>query len=275
MKILQNRDLVRLSKKPREGEKMSIKKQIEAPILANRPIAKNIYRLVLKSPYIAETSFPGQFIHIRVTDTTSHILRRPISLAGVDTAKGNCKIIYKIVGTGTKLLSQKKPGEILDIIGPLGKGFPINILEKKPIIIGGGVGIAPLLFLAEYIGDAKALVGFPTKDEIFGIKTFKNAGHDIRLYTDDGSYGKKGYPTDDLKTYISKNSLIFACGPKALLKKIGKISKQTKTPTYISLEERMACGVGACLGCSVKTPEGNYKKVCSDGPVFLIDDVIL
>lgn len=255
---------------------MSYQKQILNPqILKNQPIAKNTYKLIFKAPDISKIAYPGQFVHIRVLDTTSPLLRRPISLAGVDTAKGTCKIIYKVVGKGTQLLSCKKPGENLDIIGPLGKGFPINILGKEPILIGGGVGTAPLLFLAEYIGVGRAFVGFTTKDEVFGIETLKTAGYDVKLYTDDGSLGKKGYPTDDIKDYITDDSMIFACGPTALLKKVKKLLKETNIPTYVSLEERMACGIGACLGCSVKTPEGNYKKTCSDGPVFSVDRIIL
>lgn len=251
------------------------KKQIvNAKILKNKLIAKHTYELIFQSHDIAKNISCGQFIHIRITDTTSPLLRRPISIAGVNDS-GSCKIIYKVVGKGTQLLSQKKPGEYLDILGPLGHGFPTDIQDKKPVIMGGGVGTAPLLFLAQQIPAGRAFVGFATKDEIFGIETLKTAGFDTKIYTDDGTYGKKGYPTDELEKHIDKDSIIFACGPTPLLKKVKNIAKTKNIPTYISLEERMACGVGACLGCSVKTPDGGYKKTCSDGPVFSADGIIL
>lgn len=254
---------------------MKPKKQIlDVKILENKKIAKNTYKLIFNSDQLSKTASCGQFIHIRITDTTSPLLRRPISLAGVDSS-GYCMIIYKVVGKGTKLLSQKKPGDYLDILGPLGCGFPTDIQDKKPIIIGGGVGTAPLLFLAQQISAGSALIGFATKDEMFGIKTLETAGFDTKIYTNDGTCGKKGYPTDKLEKHIDKDSIIFACGPTPLLKKVKNIAKAKNIPTYISLEERMACGVGACLGCSVKTPDGGYKKTCSDGPVFSADEIIL
>lgn len=246
---------------------------IPMKVMENKPIAKNIYQLTFYSPEIAQKATPGQFVHIKTHDTTDPLLRRPFSISGVDK-EGNCHIIYKVVGKGTGLLAQKTFGDNIDVLGPLGTGF--CTFPKSIAIIGGGVGIAPLLFLAQTTaknpGTKKAFLGFTTKTEVFALEKLKSLGFEVFAFTDDGSFGQKGYPTDGLQDYIKSVDILYACGPKPLLKEVKTIAKHTQIPAYLSLEERMACGIGACLGCAVKTKDG-YKKACHDGPVFKAEDI--
>lgn len=257
-----------------------------AEIIRNTEISPDIYEMELQAPEITEKANPGQFLHIRCSDTVSPLLRRPISIAYADHKIGKMGIIYRVVGRGTQLLCQKDPGSRLDILGPLGKGFPMPDKDKTPIIIGGGIGVAPLLFLAQKIAQNKtrkdsliALLGFPTKQETFGLEFLESMGIKVLIATDDGTLGHKGYPTDLLNDYLEKcnksKTIIYGCGPKPLLSKIKTVAVRNNIPAYLSLEERMACGVGACLGCSVKSSQDGYKKVCEDGPVFEAGEVEL
>lgn len=241
-------------------------------ILQNKQIGPDIFSMVIKAPKIALRATPGQFIHIRCSKALSPLLRRPISIASIDEKQGNLQIIYRVVGVGTKLLSQKPEGDMVDIMGPLGKGFPLPEKGKAPILIGGGIGVAPLLFLAQGIAEAKlaeggtAFMGFAKKEEVYGIEFLESLGFDVFITTDDGSLGIKGFPTD-LLTKV-EDGIIYGCEPKPLLKKIKDEAVREKMLAYLSLEEHMACGIGACIGCSVKSSGNGYKKVCKDGPVF-------
>lgn len=252
-----------------------------AEIIQNVEIAPDIYKMELQAPEITQKANPGQFLHIRCSDTVSPLLRRPISIAHVDEKTGKMGIIYRVVGEGTQLLCQKSPGNRVDIIGPLGRGFPLPNKDKTPVIIGGGIGVAPLFYLAKKIpGPVTALLGFTTKQEAFGIEFLNSLGIEVIIATDDGTLGYKGFPTElleeCLKQYQDKSSFIFyACGPKLMLSEVKAIAAREKIPAYLSLEERMACGVGACIGCSVKSSQEGYKKVCKDGPVFEAGEIEL
>jgi len=200
----------------------------------------------------------------------------------------NIEILFEVVGRGSRLLSQKKPGDYLDIIGPLGNGFTFReprTENREPILIAGGMGIAPLFFLAESLirgkrssayGKIQVLIGAKTKSHILCEKDFKKLGCDVQIATDDGSKGFKGRATDLLKVLLStidhRPSTIFSCGPKPMLKELIRITGQYSIPSQISLEAHMACGIGACLGCVVNTKAG-YKRVCKDGPVFSGDEI--
>ncbi|WP_422448802.1 dihydroorotate dehydrogenase electron transfer subunit [Thermoanaerobacterium sp. DL9XJH110] len=239
-------------------------------------------------PEVAVKAAPGQFLHIRCSDTPSPLLRRPVSIAGVNEEDGTVEIIYRVVGEGTRLMSQKKAGEIIDILGPLGRGFPLPPGAANPVLIGGGVGVAPLLYLARKIAGtlsgpgrvSAAFIGFSTAAEVFGEEFLRSCGFKVFLTTDDGTAGQKGVPTEVFENCIKahempgqsrthpQSGIIYACGPKPLLAKVKDIAAREKIPAYLSLEERMACGVGACLGCAVKSAREGYKKVCRDGPVF-------
>jgi len=254
--------------------------------MQNTQIAPDIYLMEIRSHETAVNAQPGQFLHIRCADSLSPLLRRPISIADADKRTGTIKLIYRVVGQGTQLLCQKRPGDSLDIIGPLGNGFPLPDGGKTSIIIGGGIGVAPLLYLAKNIARVcdgklpKVLLGFETRQEAFGIEFLESLGVKVEICTDDGSWGYKGFPTSLLKEYLKQyqdksNIIIYACGPKAMLSGIKDVAETENITAYFSLEERMACAVGACLGCSVKSSQAGYKKVCKDGPVFEAGEIEL
>ncbi|MDD5129766.1 MAG: dihydroorotate dehydrogenase electron transfer subunit [Candidatus Omnitrophica bacterium] len=248
-------------------------KQIKARIISNQRRNGNYGHLEFESTVIAQQAQPGQFVNIKVNNTWDPLLRRPISIHGVSGSK--VKIIYEIIGKGTQILSQRRPGEFLDIIGPLGHGFdclrPDKSGQHKNIIVAGGMGVAPLVFLAEKLKLSKPLVliGAATKKQILCLQEFKALGCAIKIATDDGSAGFKGRVTDLLNIVLGqvKPGSLFSCGPQPMLKAVARIACENKIPAQLSLEAHMACGVGACLGCEILTKTG-YKSVCKDGPVF-------
>ena len=267
--------------------------QIRAKILYNKKIKGNYFHLVIQAPKITQESLPGQFLNIKVNDAYEPLLRRPFSIHRVKGA--NIELLYEVVGKATEILSRRKSGEYLDVIGPLGNGFTLNTKHKTlNILVAGGMGVAPLVFLAEKLAysveriayrkekglklsakryplNAIVLIGVRTKDEILCEKEFKDLGCEVKIATDDGSKGFKGYASELLKEVLStidyRLSTIYACGPRPMLEEISHISKKYNIPTQLSLEEHMACGIGVCLGCVVNTKEG-FKRVCKEGPVF-------
>jgi len=261
--------------------------QIKAKLLYNKRVKKDYLHCVLEAPKIARCAFPGQFVNIKITDSLEPLLRRPFSIHRI-RGKG-IEIIYEILGKGTEILAQRKSGEYLDVVGPLGHGFdyrlpitpacPAGRDYRLPILIAGGMGVAPLVFLAEKIKKDRPLVliGAKTEEQILCEKEFKDLGYDVKISTDDGSKGFKGKVTGLLNNLLSTInyglSTIYACGPKPMLKEIAIISKKYNIPAQISLEEHMACGIGACLGCVVNTREG-FKRVCKEGPVFNADEIV-
>jgi dihydroorotate dehydrogenase electron transfer subunit len=259
-----------------------MKHQEIAKILENRKVAPEHYRITLSAPKISREAIPGQFVMVKVCDGNDPLLRRPLSFNKIDQAKGTIDILFKVVGKGTRLLSEIEPGEDLDIIGPLGNGFKIDTTKELAIIVGGGAGVAPLLSLAKElkrkVKAIYALIGANNINSVVCEEDFKELGIETTVSTDDGTYGIKGLISDVLVNVISSklspiNSHIYACGPRPMVKALESISAQYKIPCQVSLEEWMACGIGACNGCTVKTKQG-YKKVCSDGPVFNVGDVL-
>jgi dihydroorotate dehydrogenase electron transfer subunit len=281
------------------------KYQMKAKILCNIHISSNYYRLIFIAPEIAQASQPGQFVMLRISDDYQPLLRRPFSIhrlvydskISISSHKKNPKaigieILYEIVGRGTKILSEKKPGEYLDVLGPLGNGFDCQtpITDKQlPIIVAGGIGVAPLFFLAQRLTEYKlprhaghraiVLIGARTKRKILCKKMFASLSMDVKISSDDGSIGFKGRVTGLLKNILLsaqicsyKCAMIYACGPRTMLREIAIISKQYGIPAQASLDEYMACGLGVCLGCMIQTKEG-HKLVCKDGPVFDISEV--
>jgi dihydroorotate dehydrogenase electron transfer subunit len=254
--------------------------QIKAKIISNHRFNGNYGHLEFESGGIARQAQPGQFVNVRVADSFEPLLRRPFSIHGVKASK--ISIIYRILGKGTQFLSERKPGEFLDIIGPLGNGFdyrlaPDKTRRVKPILIAGGMGVAPLVFLAEKLklNPPLVLIGARTKKQIICPQEFKSRGCLVKLATDDGSVGFKGKVTDLLSILLEqvKPLRIFSCGPHLMLKAVARIAAENKIIARLSLEEHMACGVGACLGCEVLTKSG-YKSVCKDGPVFHGQEII-
>jgi len=261
--------------------------QLKAKILAQTRIKDNYWYCELDAAQAAKNALPGQFINIRVSDNFDPFLRRPLSIHGANGAR--IKILYEVVGKATEILAQKRKGELLDIIGPLGKGFDFRKEGsggRKPILVDGGMGVAPLVFLAEKLAGAKSqkpkaktlvLIGARTKEGLLCLKDFKKLGCAVKITTDDGSAGFKGRVSGLLKNLLSTLQpaacSIYACGPQPMLKAVADIANGSRISAQLSLEEHMSCGIGACLGCVVKTQDG-LKRVCKEGPVFLAKDLI-
>ena len=262
--------------------------QVDAKILENEEIGPERYKMALSAPRIARQAKPGQFIHVRVSKSFPPLLRRPFS---VHRAQGQkIEILYKVVGKGTEILSRKKGGEYLDILGPLGKGYQLPSATPKIsdiILVAGGTGVASLLFLAESISVANpelsilVLIGAKNRKELLCEGDFRRLGCRVEVATENGTKGYKGLASDLLQKCLplsgdKPKSTVFACGPSGMLKMIGKISRKHRFPCQVSLEEHLACGVGACLGCVVKARGSTYtyKRVCKDGPVFDAGELI-
>lgn len=250
-------------------------------------VAPGTYRMTIRAEEVANAFQPGQFVHIRVSEEFNPILRRPFSIYRANKKTGRIEILYKVVGEGTRILSEKKRGDKLDILGPLGNGFKIDKNLDKAILVGGGMGVAPLLELAvscQRQGVSKIIVflGAKAKDFILGEKEFKNLGVEVKVATEDGSYGYKGMVTGLFKEEIkkeprlAKNTQLFACGPPPMLRALARLSSRYHLSAQVSLEARMACGLGVCRGCvvRVKDKKAYYKRVCKDGPVFDLSEVI-
>lgn len=234
-------------------------------VTENIRIAENVYKMVLENPELEEQK-PGQFINIRIDGL---YLRRPISVCESDP--GNVVIIYKVVGKGTEQLSRIRKREYLDVLTGLGNGYDLSKAGDHPLLLGGGVGVPPLIKLARMLRDAgkevQAVLGFNTKAEVFGEGAFQEMDCKTTVTTVDGSYGVKGFVTDALpKDY----SYFYTCGPEPMLR---AVYKATCTSGQFSFEERMGCGFGACMGCSCKTITG-YKRICREGPVLEKEEIL-
>lgn len=241
-----------------------------------------IYKFSVKAPEIAQTARAGQFLEIKVSETGEPFLRRPISIYNIDKEAGEVEFIFQVKGRGTELLAERRIGDLIDIMGPLGFGA-FKVQEYKNVaIIGGGIGTYPLHELAKELKGKASLnvyLGFRDKSLVTCEKEFESIGlNKLVITTDDGSYKEKGYAIDFMKKDIEENpvDMIFACGPLPMLKAIRAYAIENNIPCQISLEERMGCGIGACLGCAVKVISGaepRYGHVCKEGPVFNAADV--
>ena len=256
-------------------------KQLETKISKNEKIGSGFFRMRIASSYLAEKAGPGQFVEVRCSTQTDPLLRRPLGVHRV--VKGGIELLYEVVGKGTELLSRMKSGALLDVIGPLGTGFDVPGRRGRFILVAGGNGVAPLLFLAERLITRRqkvcVLIGGCSKSHILCEKEFKKIGAEVSIATEDGSRGYKGLVTDLLKDTLvacpMAPATIYACGPTGMLKAAAKIARYRRIPCQVSLEERMACGLGVCLGCPVKVKTAaGYKMVCKDGPVFNAEDIV-
>jgi len=242
-------------------------------ILSNDKVASGIYKMVIESKLISVIALPGQFLHIKAGESCDPLLRRPISICDLDQDKGCITLLYRVCGKGTRLFADIKSSDRLDIIGPLGKGFPI-FKRKRTSIIGGGIGIAPLLYLGKKLKNSDVYLGF--RDEVYMIEEFMSNSDNVCIYTESGSHGAKGYPIEALEKNIHHYDVVYACGPKKMLRAVKNLCEEKRIECYISLEERMGCGIGACLVCACESSNNDkYKKVCTDGPVFNSKEVNL
>ena len=305
-------------------------------ILSNEEVCPGIFRMGIAVWKEMQSALPGQFVHVRISHTSEPLLRRPFSIHELNA--GQVKILYRVVGRGTKLLSEKKCGEKLDAIGPLGHGFHTGPAPESALIVAGGMGVAPMLFLAQVLGSTtedtvttlvlpcpdieseipdgqscstptpersslcegragrlanrgrkrdslnlhnrgrckgvEVFIGAKTSELILCEEDFKKLGCSVRVSTDDGSYGKKGFVSFLFKEFLKEQTpeIVYACGPVALLKEVADICSNYNIPCQVSLENQMACGVGACLGCVIKAKDADgrviYRRVCREGPVF-------
>lgn len=262
--------------------------QIKAKIISNKRFKENYRHLEFESGVIARNANPGQFVNIKVGGGLEPLLRRPISIHRITGDR--VKLFYEVLGKGTRILSNKKPGEFLDIIGPLGNGFWFSSPVPRPpspvVLVAGGMGVAPLVFLAEKLVSGSAgqrvsvLIGARTKEGILCEKEFKKLGCDVKISTDDGSIGFKGKVTELLKQFLLTNprtrepaNYVYACGPHPMLEAVALIAQENRLNAQLSREEHMACGIGACLGCVVPTKTG-YKRACKDGPIFSSEELV-
>lgn len=241
-------------------------KVLVTAVEGNKQVSNNIYRL--SAEFESEIK-PGQFFMLKTTDN-SFLLPRPMSINDVN---GNIvSFLYRIEGQGTKKISSLSKNDELQLFGPLGNGFDLDKLKGKVAIIGGGIGIAPLLYLCKLLGKkADVYLGYKDRENMYIIDEFKSFAGRCVIVTEDGSFGEKGFVTDYVD--YDEYDVVVTCGPEIMMKRIANICKDKKIKCYVSLERRMACGIGACLGCTVETKTGN-KRACKEGPVFDSEELI-
>ena len=247
-----------------------------AKIVFNKRLAPETFLMALKSPELVAEARPGQFVMIRVTQGINPLLRRPFSICGT---RGDdlFLILYKVVGRGTAIMSKARGGEKLSVLGPLGRGFDLPKRDCNSVLVAGGIGVAPLIFLAQAIDAEKIafLAGYRSENEMLPLEKFGLDAMETLVSTDDGTAGHHGFVTELLESqleYFSEDPpLIFSCGPLHMLSRVAELTLKKKRPCQVSLETHMACGLGACQGCAVRaSSEENrtYFHVCQDGPVF-------
>lgn len=260
-----------------------------ATVLYNKQIAKSIFEMSLQCPTIASTAQPGQFAHIRLRNSIDPLLRRPISICDTDSTNGTVRLVYRMHGYGTEILSRVQEKDSIDLLAPLGNGqYPQDVSCKEVYLIGGGIGTPPLLMAAKKLAskgiEITTILGFACHDQVILEEDFKQYGN-VSVYTLDGSHGEKGLVTDFFTN--SKPQIYFACGPKPMLRALKEHSNFKEALGYLSFEEHMACGIGACMGCVTKVKRNTqekveshnendwqYEKVCDCGPVFASDRVV-
>jgi dihydroorotate dehydrogenase electron transfer subunit len=253
--------------------------QVKADVIAKEEIMPGIFSLTLISPEISKEARPGQFVNISCCgDNSNFILRRPFSIHSVVPGRV-FEILFQVVGKGTELLSNVKQHDVLDVIGPLGNGFSFSEDIKSALLVGGGIGVAPLLYLAEELTARNvmiySMIGAQSKHKMIKYIDFKRLSKKTFAATDDGSFGHEGSVVEVLNRTIHqlRPQVIYACGPHGMLRQVALTADDFAVDCQVSIEAKMACGIGACLGCVCETRHG-YKMTCKDGPVFNAKDLI-
>lgn len=254
-------------------------KQIDALIVAVEEIARKTIKMDIRiSKAVLSEIKPGQFVHIKVGEGTEFMLRRPISICDLDMNEETLTLIFKIFGEGTEMLARLKPDQAINLLIPCGNGYPIDLIEADEVLlIGGGIGVPPLYYLGKKLKEKNikvtAILGFQSAADVFYEEAFQSLGATY-IATNDGTYATEGFVTDVIDHFDLKGDYYFSCGPTPMLKAVE--TKLHDTKGFLSLEERMGCGIGACYACVVKTQDGeSNKKVCQDGPVFEANEVEL
>lgn len=246
-------------------------------LLSCEKIAATTYSLVVQCDEVAAIARAGQFVHIQIP---GFMLRRPISVCEVQRETGCIRLVFDIRGAGTKVLARMQAGDAINLLAPLGNGFDLLEKDKTALVVGGGIGVPPLLEVAKhYKTGTRAILGFRNADSVILQDDFIKAGAQVFICTDDGSAGEKGIVTPVVSRELQrqKPDIIYACGPKPMLRAVKELASQFGVRCQLSLEERMACGVGACLGCACKTKRNGteqYLHVCKNGPVFEAEEVV-
>src|SRR3954466_9248379 len=251
-------------------------------ILSQNEIASDIYELTINGQLVTQITSPGQFVHIKVSNGLDPLLRRPISISSYNFEQKSLTMIYRKDGRGTSMLAELRPGMFVDILGPLGNGFPVDEVSigDTALLVGGGIGVPPLYELSKQL-KAKGVnvvhvLGFQTASAVFYEKEFLEYG-DTYIATADGTYGTKGFVTDVILQEGLSFDCLYSCGPTPMLRALEQRYPDQKV--FLSLEERMGCGIGACFACVCKTANeadgATYKKVCCDGPVFRAGEVLI
>lgn len=258
-------------------------RDFEARILQNKPVGSYFHMVLEDKEGVLKGALPGQFVSIKVLPGAAPLLRRPFSIARLQPGAGrtlHVEVLYAVLKEGTRVLSRKKPGESVGVMGPLGKPFPHLDRRHPALLVGGGVGIAPMVFLAEYLVKKKVptavFLGAKTASDLACLKVFKALKVPLYLSTDDGTAGEKGFVTARLDDFLSSGqalpgSVIHACGPRPMFQAVTRVAEKHRVPAYLSWEERMACGLGICLTCTcpVKDGEGfKMERTCVEGPSF-------
>ncbi|WP_272495684.1 dihydroorotate dehydrogenase electron transfer subunit [Bacillus pinisoli] len=251
-------------------------------IIAQKPIAKDIFELTVQGKLVDYMKGPGQFVHIKVATGVEPLLRRPISICSIDHENKQFTMLYRRDGLGTSLLSEKRAGDQVNILGPLGNGFPVEATQKgeTALLVGGGIGVPPLYELSKQLVNRGVnvihVLGFQSMENTFYESKFNELG-ETYVATVDGTYGTAGFVTTVIDQYCLAFDTLYSCGPTPMLRALEERYREKRA--YLSLEERMGCGIGACFACVCHVqndPTGYaYKKVCSDGPVFRVGEVVL
>ncbi len=245
-------------------------------VLKHVRVGAGYCHLVLDAPRLAEAAQPGQFVHVRIPGLEASALRRPFSIFNAED--GRLELLYKVVGRGTQELARVAEGDDLDVMGPLGRGFPLSVAEE-PLFVGGGYGVAPLFFLARLLKRGTLFVGGRTKEDLLALDRFGEIGIPVVAATNDGSFGEKGFVTVPLDAQIARlrqegrGFALFVCGPDGLLKAAAERAAALHAPGFISMDRHMICGVGACYACVQKTVRG-FSRCCLEGPVFNAEDLV-
>jgi len=260
--------------------------QTNAPIINHQAVGPDCARMTLAAPAIAGPAVPGQFVMVRLTNGRSPFLPRPFSIHRVSPDRAELAILYKVVGPGTRQMAALTGGDSLNLVGPLGRGFDIPGQARQITLAAGGMGVAPLVFLAETLaGDGRDLsacrifIGGCAENDILCRDHFTDLALPLAIATEDGSCGQAGLVTAPLETHLAEQTpdLVCACGPVPMLAAVAGLAARHHIPCQVSIETMMACGIGACLGCAVR-PAGDsarYFHACQDGPVFAADQIDL
>ncbi len=247
----------------------------DAIVIEHQEIQGEYRLLMMRAPGIAQAARPGQFVHVRIPHLGESILRRPFSI--YEAADDRLGILYKDVGKGTRTLKYLRAGELLSLVGPLGHGYPKPARGRFPLLVAGGYGMAALHLLArESRVKGVAFFGGRQAKDILCVKEFESLGWDVRVTTEDGSLGRRGRVTDEFDAWrrgaAGQRPEVFACGPKPMLRAVAERAERRKWPAWVSVDNSMGCGVGACLTCVLKMRDGRggwlWERACREGPVF-------